>query len=117
MSEHFGKYPTLYVIAHRPGPKFKPGVAPTEQEGVPEHFAYVQQLEASGSILLSGPMLADGAGGLMVLSPHIGAAEAAAIAEGDPAAKTGLVSAEVVPWKITAGDVSKLTSPARVEPT
>lgn len=106
MSEEFGESSTLFVITHRPGPNFKPDVAPTEQEGVPEHFAYVQQLDSAGAILLSGPLLAEGAGGLMVLSSHIDAAEAATIAQNDPAAKSGLVIAEVVPWLVTAGDLA-----------
>jgi uncharacterized protein YciI len=110
MADQFGNSPTLFVVRHLPGPNFRPEVAPTEQDGVAEHFAYVQQLEESGAILLSGPMLAEGAGGLMVLGPHIDAAEAAGIAENDPAAKTGLVVTDVVPWLITAGDFSYLTS-------
>ncbi|AFJ34610.1 YciI family protein [Mycobacterium sp. MOTT36Y] len=109
MADQFDNRPTLFVIRHLPGPNFRPEVAPTEQDGVAEHFAYVRQLEESGAILLSGPLLAEGAGGLMVLSPRVDAAEASRIAENDPAIKSGLVVADVLPWMITAGDFSNLT--------
>jgi uncharacterized protein YciI len=115
MADRFSDSPTLFIITHRPGPNFNPEVPQTEQEGVPDHFAYVQALEASGAILLSGPMLAAGAGGLMVLSPGTSAAEAATIAENDPAAKTELVIAEVVPWMITAGNISAVDGTARTD--
>lgn len=111
MAEQFSESTTLFTITHLPGPAFNHDVPPTEQEGVAEHFAYVQSLEASGAILLSGPMLAEGAGGLMVLGPHITAVEAGAIARDDPAVQSGLVVAKVVPWLITAGDLSRLTPP------
>lgn len=111
MADEFSQAQILFAITHRPGPNFRPELPPTKQVGVAEHFAYVQALEASGAILLSGPMLAPGSGGLMVLSHGIGAPEAARIAEDDPATKSGLVIAEVVPWMITAGDAAAVPGP------
>jgi uncharacterized protein len=93
----------LYVLLS------KPLVAPDKlQPFLLAHLEYMVSLEKRGSVFASGP-LADGEGGgpptglgLTVLRAK-DAAEARALAEGDPFFKNGLRSFELKEWTVMEG--------------
>lgn len=92
---------TRHIILHSPGPAWDRDRPVTEQPGVPEHVAYLQELARRKKIDISGPFLKDGTGGMILLAAEIGADEAERIGAEDPGVKTGLIRYEVRPWLIT----------------
>src|SRR6202166_4695815 len=88
----------------------KPAVAPDKlQPFLSAHLEYMIGLEKRGLVFASGP-LADGAGpptgqGLTVLRAN-SAAEARALAEGDPFFVNGLRTFELKEWTIMEGTLS-----------
>lgn len=101
-----------FAIFHRPGPAWDADREATEQDGIAEHFAYLSGLAETRTVILGGPFLAPGVGGLLVTRTGLDATEAREIAENDPAVKRGLITAEVWPWFVTI-DVSR-ASPAAI---
>lgn len=90
----------VYVIRHLPGPVWQDGVEYREQPGVGEHVAYYRQWHEAGKLLLGGPFLADGAGGMMVTVAGLDASEVEAFAAADPTIKSGLLTYEMFPWML-----------------
>lgn len=89
-----------YVVFHRPGPAWQRGVDFREQPGVAEHVAHYRALHAQGKLALGGPFLLPDAGGMMVATPAVGAAELEAFAAADPAVQSGLLLYEIRPWYV-----------------
>lgn len=87
----------LYLIRPRPG--FIETMTPAEEAVMDEHFAYLQSLQARGSLRLAGPCL-DGAFGIVLLIVD-SAEEAQGMMEADPAVRSGIVQAEIHPFKIS----------------
>jgi hypothetical protein len=72
------------TVQHWPGPSWQPGVPFREQPGVERHFATMRCWLEDGVLLLGGPYLDDGGGGMVITSyPTLGAAVTAVNA--DPA--------------------------------
>lgn len=90
-----------FVIFHRPGPAWQPRVEVLAQPGVFAHFQYLNAAFADGKIELAGPFLSENAGGMAILSAACTEQDARALAEADPAVKSGLIHAEVRPWMTT----------------
>jgi len=91
--------PQIYfVVFHRPGPNWQPGVDFREQPGIGEHVAHYAQLHAEGKLAMGGPFLAADRGGMMVAVPEINSEELEAFAAADPAVQSGLLEYEVLPW-------------------
>jgi uncharacterized protein len=87
----------LQVIQHAPGHSWQPGVAFRDQTGIGEHLATLQGWLAAGQLVMGGPFLDGGGGGMAVVRfPDVAAAESAA--QDDPAVRTGLLVASVRPW-------------------
>ncbi|RZL31273.1 MAG: hypothetical protein EOP35_22395 [Rubrivivax sp.] len=84
-----------YVVIYRPGPAWPAGKTIAELP-LKDHFNYLIELYARGAMKQGGP-LTDNAGGLVILEVA-DAAQAQALAAGDPAVKAGLFLAEVHPW-------------------
>jgi len=89
-----------YVVVHSPGPAWKQGAPMFEQPGVQDHIDHYRKMYAEGKLVLGGPFLDGGAGGMMIPEAGLSEAEIRAFAEADPAVKSGLLKAEVRPWMI-----------------
>jgi uncharacterized protein YciI len=90
--------PVRYVVFHRPGPKWQPGIDFREQAGVGEHVQHYLKLHKQGKLELGGPFLTQDAGGMMVATKDVSQAELDAFAAADPAVRSGLLTYEVRPW-------------------
>jgi uncharacterized protein YciI len=85
------------AVHHRPGPSWQPGVEFRRQPGVERHFATMRSWLENGVLLLGGPYLDDGGGGMVITRyPTLDAAVAAA--NSDPTVQAGLLTVEVRPW-------------------
>jgi uncharacterized protein YciI len=89
--------PTRFVAFHSPGPGWKAGVAFFEQAGVDEHAAHYAGAMGDGKLELGGPFL-DESGGMMVFARGLDRAAVDAIAQADPAVRSGLLKVDVRPW-------------------
>jgi uncharacterized protein len=74
---------------------------PREQEIVGQHFRYLQQLMAEGTLILAGRTLNtdDSTFGIVIFNASDDAA-AQAIASNDPAVMQGVMRAEVFPYRV-----------------
>ena len=90
--------PVRYVVFHRPGPRWQPGIDFREQDGVGEHVQHYLKLHKQGKLELGGPFLSGDAGGMMVATKDVSQAELDAFAADDPAVRSGLLVYEVRPW-------------------
>lgn len=73
---------------------------------LPAHREYLRQLDADGSLVLSGPFT-DRRGGMILIRAESEAA-ARAIAEADPLVKQGVDTYELRHWRITGGNLERL---------
>ena len=87
-----------YVVFHKPGPAWQPGVDFRLQPGVQDHVAHYLQLHQSGKLALGGPFLVPDAGGMMITTKGVTLEEIEASAATDPAVKSGLLLFEITPW-------------------
>jgi uncharacterized protein YciI len=84
----------LFAITYRAGPSWKPGV-PMEQQGLRDHFYYLRDLHARGTVLLAGPLGDDGG---LVLVRARDQAEAERTMATDPAVVSGAFVGDVRPF-------------------
>jgi uncharacterized protein YciI len=80
--------PIRYVVFHRPGPKWQPGVDFREQEAVGEHVQHYLKLQEQGKLELGGPFLLPDAGGMMIATKDVSQEDLEAFAAADPAVQT-----------------------------
>lgn len=73
---------------------------------LPAHRAYLQQLDAAGTLVLSGPF-SDRRGGMVLIRAESEEA-ARAIAEADPLVLHQVDRYELRHWRITGGDLGRL---------
>jgi hypothetical protein len=73
---------------------------------LPAHREYLQHLNATGALVLSGPFT-DRRGGMLLIRAESEEA-ARAIAEADPLVKNGVDTYELRHWRITGGDLQRL---------
>jgi uncharacterized protein YciI len=73
---------------------------------LPAHREYLRQLDAAGTLVLSGPFT-DRHGGMLLIRAESEDA-ARAIAEADPLVKNGVDTYELRHWRITGGDPQRL---------
>lgn len=85
---------TPFAVVYQPGPRWRPGVAMRDQ-GLRDHFYYVQRLNKGGQIVLAGQLGPDG--GLIVLNAR-DQSEADSIVAADPAVTAGLFSGTARPF-------------------
>lgn len=77
------------------------GPTPREQEIVAAHFAYLQALTASGTMILVGRTQNNDEQTFgIAIFKAAGEAEARAIMEGDPAVAQGIMRAELFPYRV-----------------
>jgi uncharacterized protein YciI len=96
----------LFAVVYRAGPNWKAGL-PMEKQGLRDHFFYMRDLHARGTILLAGPRGAEG--GLIILRAA-DQAEADRILAADPAVTAGLFVGEALPF------VARFTSDGPIAP-
>lgn len=87
-----------YVVFHKPGPQWQPGIDFREQAGVEQHVQHYLKLHEQGKLELGGPFLLQDAGGMMVATKAVSQPELEAFAASDPAVQSGLLIYEVRPW-------------------
>jgi len=87
-----GLGPLYYMMVFRPGPDWIKGKPYTQQALLP-HGRYLQSLYAQKKIVLAGPFT-DDAGGFIILDCSSGA-EAKAIADNEPATRSGIFISEI----------------------
>lgn len=73
---------------------------------LPAHRAYLQQLDAAGALVLSGPF-GDRRGGMVMVWAESESA-ARALAEADPLVVHGVDTYELRHWRVTGGDLDRL---------
>lgn len=78
----------------------------TYEPHLPDHFAYLQRLDETGVLVLSGPF-ADRTGGMIVVRAESFAA-ARAIAERDPLVARGVDEYDLHEWRLTGGDIARI---------
>ena len=78
----------------------------TYEPRLPAHLQYLQELDAAGTLILSGPF-GDRTGGMVVVRAG-SLEEARAIAEADPLVASGVDAYDLHEWRITGGDVARL---------
>jgi uncharacterized protein YciI len=92
--------PTQFLVVHSPGPKWKAGVPPFEQEGLQLHVAHFAELLEQGKLAMGGPFLDAASGGMMIAEPGVSEEELRDYAAADPAVKSGLLTFRVRPWLV-----------------
>ncbi len=78
---------------------------------VDAHRAYLGELKAKGTLLVSGPFEPRNGGAILLRVPDEGALAALdAVRDGDPYIKAGIAQYEILPWKpgIGAESLEKL---------
>ena len=75
---------------------------PTEEESriVSEHYEYLQQLRAEGRLVLAGPSVLPGDTFGLGIFDQKERAEVEAIVAADPAVTSGIMTAEIRPYRI-----------------
>lgn len=73
---------------------------------LPAHRAYLAQLDAAGTLVLSGPFT-DRRGGMVMIRAESEEA-ARAIAEADPLVRAGVDRYELRHWRVTGGNLDRL---------
>lgn len=99
----------VYAAIIRPGPNWKPGLKPSEQEGFAEHFATLRGLREDGTLMFAGPFQ-DGRGGGLTIVRANSLKEATTIIERDPFVQTKKVEADIRPWFAAMGDLPRRAS-------
>ncbi len=89
-----------FVVIHRPGPQWQPGLPISAQAGVQDHVAHYRNLLEAGQLDFGGPFLDEAAGGMMVPVAGLSEEEIRVIAMSDPSVQAGLLTVEVRPWLI-----------------
>ena len=78
----------------------------TYEPHLPAHLAYLDALDAAGTLVLSGPF-GDRSGGMVMIRAET--AEAArTVAERDPLVVEGVDSFELKEWRLTGGHLERL---------
>ncbi len=68
------------------------------------HRAYLRELKAAGTLVVSGPVVPRAGGVLLLRVPdHNSAAALDAVRDGDPFWKQGLANYELLPWNPVIG--------------
>ena len=78
----------------------------TYEPHLPAHLAYLDHLDAAGSLVLSGPFGDRTGGMIMVRAASLEAARA--IAEADPLVSAGVDVYNLHEWRLTGGNPSRI---------
>jgi uncharacterized protein YciI len=96
----FDQHTVVLLVTNPDAPQLDEERAAALQDA---HLAFLADLHDAGHLLAVGP-LADPAGELRGLSlMNVGADEARALAERDPAVEAGVYLLRIIPWSVPAG--------------
>ncbi len=95
---------SLFVLFHRPGPRWQPGVPFPEQPGIMDHIGFMHGLQQGGRLVLGGPFDDEPAGpadggpvGIAIVEAD-DLKDAERLAASDESVKAGLLTVQVRPW-------------------
>jgi uncharacterized protein YciI len=95
---------SLFVLFHRPGPRWAAGVEFPAQDGIMDHILFMRRLDEEGRLVLGGPFDDEPAGptdggavGLAIIEAG-SMQEAERLAESDASVQYGLISVTVRRW-------------------
>ncbi|WP_436536373.1 YciI family protein [Actinoplanes sp. HUAS TT8] len=96
--------PTYFIVTQRPGPTWVPGVVYNEQPEFGIHVDYMEQVFATGHMVLSGPFMETAGGAMdsggMTILKNVTFDQATTIATDDPTVRSGMLTVDVKPWWI-----------------
>jgi uncharacterized protein YciI len=100
---------SLFVLFHRPGPRWTPEVPFPEQPGIMDHIGFMHGLDQDGRLVLGGPFDDEPAGPQD--GGHVGIAIIEAVSEdaahilahSDASVQKGLLTVRVRPWRPRMG--------------
>ena len=87
-----------FVLIHRPGRAWQPGVPFLQQPGLQGHVDHFRRFAQEGKLLAGGPFLDEAAGGMVLFKPGVTRDEALAAATTDPTVESGLLDFDLRPW-------------------
>ncbi|HEY8179647.1 MAG TPA: YciI family protein [Candidatus Limnocylindria bacterium] len=100
---------SLFVLIHRPGPRWLADMPFPEQAGIMDHIGFLHQLDEDHRLILGGPFDDEWAGstettpvGIAIIEAS-GLDEAQRLAASDESVKAGLLIATVRPWRPRMG--------------
>jgi uncharacterized protein YciI len=92
-------YYTVTLLLHSPdGPKLDEGEAGAMQD---KHMAHVADLAELGHLVAAGPVFDETYRGLSILT--VSPQRALKLTAADPAARAGIYTVKVLPWRLPAG--------------
>lgn len=104
---------SLFVLLHRPGPAWLPGVPFPEQPGIMEHIGFMRRLVEEQRLVLGGPFddepagPADGGPVGMAIIEADSLEEAQAIGDSDASVHARLLNVGVRPWRPRMGSAPR----------
>jgi uncharacterized protein YciI len=87
-----------FVLFHRPGRAWLPGVSFLEQPGLQGHVDHFRRCATEGLLLAGGPFLDEGGGGMVMFKAGVTQEQALQVARTDPTFESGLLEYELRPW-------------------
>ena len=100
---------SLFVLIHRPGPRWQPGAPFPEQPGIMDHIRFMSRLDEEHRLILGGPFDDEWTGSSestpvgMAIIEASGMEEAENLAASDASVKSGLLTVTVRPWRPRMG--------------
>jgi uncharacterized protein len=99
----------LFVLFHRPGPRWEAGVPFPEQPGIMDHILFMRGVDQEQRLVLGGPFDDEPAGpadggpvGIAIIEADQ-LADAESIAASDRSVQAGLLVVTVRPWRPRMG--------------
>ena len=100
---------SLFVLIHRPGPRWQLGAPFPEQPGIMDHIGFMHGLAQQGRLVLGGPFDDEPAGpkdggpvGIAIIEADA-MADAQLLADSDESVKAGLLTVTVRAWRPRMG--------------
>ena len=100
---------SLFVLIHRPGPRWQLGLPFPEQAGIMEHIEFMHGLDTDHRLVLGGPFDDDWTSSSpstpvgMAIIQATDLADAQELAASDESVKAGLIDVTVRPWRPRMG--------------
>ena len=100
---------SLFVLIHRPGPRWQLGLPFPEQPGIMDHISFMRRMDEEHRLILGGPFDDEWAGssestpvGMAIIEAD-GIEQAEVLAGSDESVKAGLLTVTVRAWRPRMG--------------